>query len=139
MEIEFINEEEVLNAITKKIRDGLRHGMVEACLMVEGDAKKLSEPIDDGVLRASITHSVEEEADGFVGYVGTNVEYAPYLHQGTGIYALEGNGRKEVPWRYKDKKGKWRSTKGIRPRPFIYNALEKNRAKIVEKLREGLK
>lgn len=136
MGIKFENADEVFDAITKQITNGVREGITQACLIVEYDAK-VDCPVDDGVLRQSITHSVEEEEGMVVGYVGTNVEYAPYVHQGTGIYAVEGNGRKEVPWVYKGKDGKFYSTKGIKPRPFIYNAMEKNRSKIVEKIREA--
>lgn len=124
-------------AIAAQIAQGSRDGMEQACLVVEYDAK-VDCPVDDGILRQSITHSVEEEQGKIVGYIGTNLEYAPYIHQGTGIYAVEGNGRKEVPWHYKDKNGKWRSTKGIRPTPFIYNSIEKNRNKIVEKIGEEM-
>lgn len=38
-------------------------------------------PVDTGNLRASITHEVDA-GDGAV-YVGTNVEYAPYVELGT--------------------------------------------------------
>ena len=64
--------------------------------------------------------------DKVVGRVGTNLEYAPYLHEGTGIYARAGNGRKEVPWVYYDEKtDKFYSTKGIKPCPFLQEACDK--------------
>lgn len=137
MGIEFSNEDEVFSQIAEKIAAGAAAGMTEACLLVEGDAKRDC-PVDDGILRESITHSVQQEEGQYVGYIGTNIDYAPYVHQGTGIYAIEGNGRKEVPWVYKGKDGKFHSTKGIKPKPFIYNAMEKNRSKIVEKMKEAL-
>ena len=40
--------------------------------------------VDTGRLRTSITHT----HDGKDAYVGTNVEYAPYVHNGT--YKMEG-------------------------------------------------
>lgn len=137
MGFEFINEDTVFANMKAEMLSSAKSGLEAACLVVEDTAKEDC-PHDDGLLRQSITSSVEEENGEFVGYVGTNLEYAPYVHQGTGIYAVEGNGRKEVPWHYKDKKGQWHTTKGIKPTPFIYNAMEKNRSKIVEKIREAM-
>ncbi|MDM0720058.1 HK97 gp10 family phage protein, partial [Clostridium perfringens] len=59
-----------------------------------------------------------------IGRVGNTMEYAPYVHQGTGIYAKDGNGRK-TPWKYKVESGKykgWHITKGQRPQPFLEKA-----------------
>lgn len=105
--------------------------MEQACLVVEADSKKNC-PINDGILRESITHALEEDGETVIGYIGSNIEYAPYVHQGTGIYALMGNGRKEVPWTFYDsKKGEFVSTDGIQPTPFIQDAVEANRAGIL--------
>ena len=75
--------------------------MDKACQVVENDAK-VKCPVDDGQLRQSITHEVVD--GGLTGVVGTNVEWAPYVHQGTGIYARNGDGRK-TRWSYQDAKG----------------------------------
>ena len=85
----------------------------KACLVVENEAKRLC-PVDTGDLRNSITHEVD---DG-VGIVGTNKEYAPYVEYGTGIFAVEGNGR-DTPWSYQDDKGNWHTTIGQKPQPFL--------------------
>ena len=68
----------------------------DACQAVENKAVDKC-PVDDGTLRASITHSVEQDENVFTGTVGSNVEYAPYVHEGTGIYAREGKGRQKQP------------------------------------------
>lgn len=47
-------------------------------------------PVKFGRLRNSMTHVVQDNSV----YVGSNVEYAPYVELGTGIYASDGNGRK---------------------------------------------
>lgn len=105
--------------------------MKQACLVIEADSKKNC-PAVDGTLRQSITNAVEEDGEAVIGYVGSNLEYAPYVHQGTGIYAIMGNGRKEVPWIYYDSKtGTFVSTEGIKPTPFIQDAVEANRADIL--------
>lgn len=79
-------------------------------------------PVDIGTLRQSISHSVAESEQTV--YIGTNVEYAPYVEAGTGIYADKG-GRK-TPWRYQDRKGKWHTTKGQKPRHFLKDAATKH-------------
>lgn len=114
-----------------KLPAALANAMEQACLAVEADAKTNC-PSQDGTLRASITHSVENEEGGVVGYIGSNLDYAPYVHQGTGIHALMGNGRKQVPWVYYDaKSGTFVSTDGIEPTPFIQDAVDSNRAGIL--------
>jgi phage gpG-like protein len=68
------NTEEVLSAMEKAIERGL-----EAIgLTAEGHAKKET-PVDTGRLRNSISHAVEDKA----AYIGTNVEYAPYVELGS--------------------------------------------------------
>ena len=64
--------------VANKINTANKKIMEEACLLVEGDAKKLC-PVDTGRLRASITH----EIDGLTGYVGSNVEYSRAVELGT--------------------------------------------------------
>lgn len=101
--------------------------MKQVCLFIEGEAKKLC-PSTTGTLRASITSNVEVDGEKVVGVIGSNLDYAPYVHQGTGIHALEGKGRKQVPWTYYDeKKGEWVTTEGIEPSPFIQDAIDANR------------
>lgn len=51
-------------------------------IRIEADAKRRT-PVDTGRLRASITRAIEHDAQGLVGIVGTNVEYAPYVELGT--------------------------------------------------------
>ena len=97
-----------------------------ACLLVEGSARENC-PSDDGTLRNSITSQVD--SSGEFATVGTNVEYAPYVHQGTGIYATDGNGR-QGGWNYCDAKGNWHFTLGQKPNPFLFKALEDNKEKI---------
>ena len=106
----------------------------KACLIVEADAKKAC-VVGDGQLRQSITHTIDEE--NLVGYVGTNVEYAPYVEIGTGIHSSEGTGRK-TPWCYQNEKtGKWHWTRGMLPRPYLQPAMESNKDKI-QKCFEGI-
>lgn len=104
-----------------------------ACALVERSAK-MKAPKDTGALRRSITSKV----DGLTGIVFTPLEYAPYIEYGTGLFAENGNGRKDVPWHYQDDKGEWHSTNGQKPQPFMRPALNENRTEIIRIIKEGL-
>jgi len=56
--------------------------LLRRTIQVEGAAKRLC-PVDTGRLRASITHSIERDGRGLVGFVGSNVDYAIYQELGT--------------------------------------------------------
>ena len=115
-----------------------REALAEACMLVERDAK-LNAPVRIGTLRESIT----SEWDDKEGRIGTNLEYAPYVHQGTGIYAINGDGRTDVPWHYQDAEGNWHTTSGQQPQPFLQDAFDANKSKIAEifanKIKEAVK
>lgn len=116
----------------------------------EGHAKVYIESmprrVDTGRLRNSITHTYSHKA-GFehsytdkngksysqdIGagdsvrtvFIGTNVEYAVYVHEGTGDHATGGSGAKTIPWRYQDAKGNWHMTRGMPPNRFLKNAIQ---------------
>lgn len=105
---------------TLKIVQNVTNNMNKACIVVERDAK-INCPVDQGHLRASIQHDVSFNAEEIVGVVYSSEEIAPYVHQGTGIYAVNGDGRK-TPWKYEVKAGKykgWHITRGQKPCPFL--------------------
>ena len=104
-----------------------------ACALVERSAK-MKAPKDTGALRRSITSKV----DGLTGIVFTPLEYAAYQEFGTGLFAENGAGRKDVPWNYQDDKGEWHSTRGQKPQPFMRPALNENRTEIIRIIKEGL-
>lgn len=89
-------------------------------------------PSDTGALRAHMLSQTSIDGGDIVGVVGNDLEYAPYVHQGTGRYAIGGRGRK-TPWRvetiYKGKKvAFW--TVGIKPQPFLKSAVESSLSQI---------
>lgn len=133
MSIEFDGLNEVLESI-ENIADveGLEDALLRACLLVEASAKQ-NAPKDTGALRRSITSKVE----GQKGIIFTPLEYAPYIEYGTGLFA-ESQGRADVPWCYQDDKGEWHSTSGMKPHPFMRPALNENRERIIEILKEGI-
>lgn len=81
---------------------------------IEGEAKEELENtprrIDTGNLRNSITHEVVDAEQAV--YVGTNVEYALYVHEGTSKMA---------------------------PNRFLKNAVERNKEQITDYIKNALK
>lgn len=133
MSITFEGLEEVINNLEKiGSEENIKAALLKACMVVERDAKQLA-PKGTGELRRSI----ESKVEGLEGIVFTPLEYAPYVEYGTGLFA-ENGGRNDVPWKYKDEKGEWHSTRGMHPHPYMRPALDNNRERILEILREGI-
>lgn len=134
IDIEFEGVENLMRRLNKMSDTAaLEKSLAAAALLVERSAKQ-NAPKDTGALRRSITSKVE----GLEGIVYTPLEYAPYIEYGTGLFAEAGNGRKKVPWNYKDDEGNWHSTSGMKPQPFMRPALNSNREKIKKILKEGV-
>ena len=78
------NTDEVLSALERAKKRGLK----AIGLTAEGHAKNET-PVDTGRLRNSINHATDDEA----AYIGTNVEYAPYVELGArgrkGVHMLQ--------------------------------------------------
>ena len=110
----------------------IREPLTKACLLVESTAKT-KVPVDTGTLRRSITTQVHDT----YGVVGTNLEYAPYVEFGTGLFATNGDGRK-TPWSYQSADGEWHYTRGMAPQPFLGPSLEENKKEIVLIFKEAL-
>lgn len=125
---------EALQKKFEKIANGenTQKALQKACALVEAEAKK-NAPKDTGELRRSITSRVEDDK----GIVYTPLEYAPYVEYGTGLFA-ENGGRQDVPWNYKDDKGEWHTTSGMKPQPYMRPALDDNREEILRILMEAL-
>lgn len=78
------NTKEVLAALEKAIDRGL-----EAIGLTAEEYTKKETPVDTGRLRNSMSHAVQDKA----AYIGTNVEYAPYVELGVqgrqGVHMLQ--------------------------------------------------
>ena len=70
------NSDLIVDALEKAINNGL----TAIGMTAEGHAKRQT-PVDTGRLRNSITHAVKAEEKAV--YIGTNVEYAPFVELGT--------------------------------------------------------
>lgn len=106
-------------------------------IQAEGDVKDEItdlDAVDTGRLRGSIAH----QADGDSVEVGTNVDYAVYVHEGTGKYAIGGGTPKER-WVYRDPlTGEFRMGFPQKPRRFIKNAMERFAKDYIEIIKEYL-
>lgn len=106
-------------------------------IQAEGDVKdEITDlgAVDTGRLRSSIAHQV----DGDSVEVGTNVDYAVYVHEGTGKYAIGGGTPKER-WVYRDPlTGEFRMGFPQKPRRFIKNAMERFAKDYIEIIKEYL-
>lgn len=71
------NTEEVLRALSGP-NGAIPRGLEAIGLAAEGHAKKYETAVDTGRLRNSISHATDDSA----AYIGTNVEYAPYIELG---------------------------------------------------------
>ena len=63
--------------VKRAVAEALKKGLEMVGLQGEKHAKALC-PVDTGNLRNSITHTTDEDS----AYIGTNVEYAPYVEYG---------------------------------------------------------
>lgn len=115
----------------------LAAAMKKACAIVERSAKQKAPKGKTGELGRSITSEVEINGNEVIGIVFTPLEYAPYVEYGTGLFAEAGDGRKDVPWAYKDDEGNWHSTSGMKPHPYLRPALNENREQIKRLLEDA--
>ena len=123
-------------AIEQTIPDLLMQALNDGLQIIENQAK-INCPVDDGTLRASITHNSEKEGDLYNGVIGSNVEYAAFKHEGTGLYAREGKGRKDVPWVYRTAEGDYYTTEGQKPNPFLQEAIDSKKEEFLKRF-EGI-
>lgn len=133
MSLNFVNNsKEVLQALQQQAEVAL-----EACgLAGEGFAKEnitRQGAVDTGNLRNSISHKVDPQERSV--YIGTNVEYAPYIEYGTGIYY---EGGRRTSWTYQDENGDWHRTKGMVPRPYLKPAAAEHKKEYQQIIKQYL-
>lgn len=85
---------------------------------IESQTKRNTKVVT-GKTKGSFQHQVDESS--MTCAIGSNYENAIWEEFGTGIYSLEGNGRKS-PWIWKDEQGERHVTRGKRPRRMLWNA-----------------
>lgn len=119
--------ESKLKNVTNKIELEIYNALEEASGAVEAQVKQ-NQRVDTGQTKGSWGHYVSMKEH--TGYIGSNYQNAIWEEFGTGIHALNGNGRK-TPWVYTPDDGKtFYRTKGKKPIRPLYNAMRLLRPKI---------
>ncbi len=116
MDIKIVEDNK--DAILSELNDAIQNALESIGLVAEGHVKSYETAVDTGTLRNSITHTLV--SDDTVA-IGSDVEYAPYVEFGTGIYADSGG--RQSPWWYKDSKGEWHFTHGQKPVHFLRDGI----------------
>ena len=103
---------------------------------VEAQTKRNTK-VDTGKTKGSWEHRVN--ADKMEVQIGSRYKNALWEELGTGIYALNGDGRK-TKWVYKSPKdGKFYATVGKKPRRALYRAYQSKRNLIIREARRRFK
>ena len=122
--------EQACDNSVNQMQELLMQNMEHTLDHVAGKAKE-KVGVGTGALRADTRSlGVEIVGDEVHGAVGNSLEHAIYHHQGTGIYAVNGNGRK-TPWVYEDPKtGEKIYTRGSKPNPYLKDTIEQEQSTI---------
>lgn len=143
MKINYDTSQLKVDAAIDELIRRMQKGVTNAGLRVEGTAKRLV-PKDTNALQHSIQFEMDESpkegvVTGHVGVGGGNVNYAIWVHEGTGIHSRTGMGRKDVPWGYIDEEATAKEpdgdpviiwTDGNEPQPFLEDAYKKEKSNV---------
>ena len=102
---------------------------------VEAQAKRNTK-VDTGKTKGSWEHVVN--AEKMEVQIGSRYKNALWEELGTGIYALNGDGRKNK-WVYRTEDGKYHTTVGKKPRRALYNAYNSKKNLIIREARRRFK
>lgn len=109
----------------------IKKALTAAAEVVRDDAVE-NAPVDSGRLAGSITTTVEDTT----ALIGPTAEYGIYVEFGTGALGDSSVAHTTKKyWRYK-KGGRWYTTSGQKPQPFMVPALKNNVSEIAAKFRE---
>lgn len=122
--------------VLDKIHDTGETFLEEVGGEVEAQTKRNTK-VDTGKTKNSWEHIVD--ADKMEVQIGSRYQNALWEEFGTGIYALNGNGRK-TKWVYKNPKdGKFYATVGKKPRRALFRAYESKKNLIIREARRRFK
>ena len=102
---------------------------------VEAQTKQNTK-VDTGKTKGSWEHIVH--ADKMEVQIGSRYKNALWEELGTGIYALNGDGRKNK-WVYRTPDGKFHTTVGKKPRRALYRAYTSKKNAIIREARRRFK
>ena len=111
-------------------------GLEKCGMTAEGYTKRICDGFKHatGTLHNSITYQVDIGTQTV--YIGSNLEYAPYVELGTGKYYPGG---RPTPWVYQDAHGNWHYTHGNRAQPYLKPAVADHAAQYRAILEDALK
>lgn len=141
MKVEFENADELILKLDNIENIDLRKPLLKVGNDIEVKAKEncngaFAEPT--GTLKRSIR--AELVSDTSVE-VGTNLEYAVYVEHGTGLWAYDNAGRASspehpIPWTYRGSDGRFYTTYGQRPKPFLIPAFNSKKYNLIKYIKE---
>ena len=97
---------------------------------------KRNTKVDTGKTKGSWEHVVDEQK--MEVQVGSRYKNALWEEFGTGIYALNGDGRK-TKWVYRTEDGKFHTTVGKKPRRALFRAYQSKKNEIIREARRRFK
>ena len=122
--------------VLQKIQETGEQFLEEVGGEVEAQTKRNTK-VDTGKTKGSWEHIVD--ADKMEVQIGSRYQNALWEEFGTGIYALNGDGRK-TKWVYKNPKdGKFYATVGKKPRRALFRAYERKKNLIIREARRRFK
>lgn len=139
-------------AVNELIKQNIINALTEVGMYIEGQAKRNiaknladnKKPKGEGYRRSGFllnNMTFEVNIDDLSLKVGDLMKYAIFVEKGTGIHAVDGNGRQD-PWVYFSD-GKFHFTHGMEAQPFlepaVFNNLDDIRAIFMRNLGRGLR
>ena len=128
MSVEF---KDYTKIVLQKIQENGEAFLEEVGGEVEAQTKRNTK-VDTGKTKGSWEHIVN--ADKMEVQIGSRYKNALWEELGTGIYALNGDGRKNK-WVYRTPDGKFHTTVGKKPRRALYNAYNSKKNAIIDEAR----
>lgn len=106
-------------------------------LYVESEAKART-PVDTGNLRRSITHKTSHDDTKSTVVIGTNVEYAEAVEEGSSPHDINYDKNQKL-----NINGRWVTVKtihhpGTKPQPYLKPSIEENIGTIQNIIKKGL-
>ena len=115
MSIKFIDNSDKVQAM---LEEALIAGLYDAGSIIRSQTKQNSR-VATGQTKNAWDYVVDEGE--MTVTIGNSEENSIWEEFGTGIYAVNGDGRK-TPWTYKDAKGVTHFTRGKKPMRMLFNA-----------------
>lgn len=121
--------------VNGKINEALIAALYEAAGEVVSQTARNTR-VDTGQTKNSWSYTVDESEGKAT--IGSPLENAIWEEFGTGVQALNGDGRKTA-WKYQDKKGKWHTTTGKKGTRAFYKAFKKLKTPIIKLFESKMK